>query len=55
MHSGNLEVQKQNTGVEGNKVAKDLPLIFKPLQLSYKDRIGDNFIWQKIQGLSSLV
>ncbi|MCW2256632.1 phosphatidylinositol-4,5-bisphosphate 4-phosphatase [Providencia alcalifaciens] len=55
MHSGNYEVQKQNTGVGGNKVTRDLPLIFKPIQLSYKERIDDNFIWKKIQGLSSIV
>ncbi|EKT57290.1 inositol phosphate phosphatase SopB [Providencia burhodogranariea DSM 19968] len=55
MHSGNFEIQKQNTGVGGNKVIRDLPLIFKPIQLSYKERVGDNFIWKKIQGLSSIV
>lgn len=52
LNSGNLEVQQYNTGVVGSKVAKDMP---KLLALSYKERIGNEFVRQQVQGLSSLV
>ncbi|WP_171923641.1 type III secretion system effector inositol phosphate phosphatase [Salmonella bongori] len=53
LNSGNLEIQKQNTGGAGNKVLKNLPP--EVLNLSYQRRIGDANIWQLVKGLSSLV
>lgn len=53
LNSGNLEIQKQNTGGAGNKVLKNLPP--EVLNLSYQRRIGDTNIWQLVKGLSSLV
>lgn len=53
LHSGNLEIQKQNTGGTGNKVMKNLAP--EVLNLSYQKRIGDASVWQSVKGLSSLV
>ncbi|EAW1720158.1 type III secretion system effector inositol phosphate phosphatase [Salmonella enterica subsp. indica] len=53
LNSGNLEIQKQNTGGAGNKVMKNLsPEI---LNLSYQKRVGDENIWQAVKGISSLI
>lgn len=53
LNSGNLEIQKQNTGGAGNKVMK----ILSPevLNLSYQKRVGDENIWQSVKGISSLI
>ncbi|EHN2143795.1 type III secretion system effector inositol phosphate phosphatase [Salmonella enterica subsp. diarizonae serovar 61:l,v:z35] len=53
LHSGNLEIQKQNTGGAGNKVMKNLSP--EVLNLSYQKRVGDENIWQSVKGISSLI
>ncbi|ENG0937009.1 SPI-1 type III secretion system effector inositol phosphate phosphatase SopB [Salmonella enterica] len=53
MNSGNLEIQKQNTGGAGNKVMKNLSP--EVLNLSYQKRVGDENIWQSVKGISSLI
>ncbi|ENY2088411.1 SPI-1 type III secretion system effector inositol phosphate phosphatase SopB, partial [Salmonella enterica subsp. enterica serovar Kentucky] len=53
LNSGNLEIQKQNTGGAGNKVLKNLSP--EVLNLSYQKRIGDENIWQSVKGISSLI
>ncbi|MGL4859805.1 MAG: inositol phosphate phosphatase SopB [Enterobacteriaceae bacterium] len=50
LNCGNFEVQRYNTGVIGCKVLNKLA--FKPLQLSYEQRIGDPEIWQQVAGLA---
>ncbi|MEG3127261.1 inositol phosphate phosphatase SopB [Pantoea cypripedii] len=49
---GNAEVQKYNTGVAGNKVLKELPLV--ALNLSHHDRIGNRDTFDQVAGLSEL-
>ncbi|EEE1931001.1 type III secretion system effector inositol phosphate phosphatase [Salmonella enterica subsp. diarizonae] len=53
LNSGNLEIQKQNTGGAGNKVMKNLSP--EVLNLSYQKRVGDENIWQSVKGISSLI
>ncbi|ECC1662284.1 type III secretion system effector inositol phosphate phosphatase [Salmonella enterica subsp. salamae] len=53
LNSGNLEIQKQNTGGAGNKVMKNLSP--EVLNLSYQKRVGDANIWQSVKGISSLI
>ncbi|EDR1711128.1 type III secretion system effector inositol phosphate phosphatase, partial [Salmonella enterica subsp. diarizonae] len=49
LNSGNLEIQKQNTGGAGNKVMKNLSP--EVLNLSYQKRVGDENIWQSVKGI----
>lgn len=51
--SGNLEIQKQNTGAPGNKVLKKLSNWGR--NLSLRDRIGDEKVFNKLQNLSPVV
>ncbi|MGL4905228.1 MAG: inositol phosphate phosphatase SopB, partial [Plesiomonas sp.] len=53
LNSGNLEVQAQNTGLTGNKVVKDVGISW--LNLSYKNRIGDDQVWNQSKGMSEFV
>ncbi|EDY3375671.1 type III secretion system effector inositol phosphate phosphatase [Salmonella enterica] len=53
LNSGNLEIQKQNTGGAGNKVMKNLSP--EVLNLSNQKRVGDENIWQSVKGISSLI
>ncbi|EAQ2105145.1 type III secretion system effector inositol phosphate phosphatase [Salmonella enterica subsp. arizonae] len=53
LNSGNLEIQKLNTGGAGNKVMKNLSP--EVLNLSYQKRIGNENIWQSVKGISSLI
>lgn len=53
LNSGNLEIQKQNTGGAGNKVMKNLSP--EVLNLSYQKRVGDENIWKSVKGISSLI
>lgn len=53
LNSGNMEIQKQNTGGVGNKVIKYLSP--EVLNLSYQARIGDDNIWRSVKGISSLI
>ncbi|CAJ0993664.1 inositol phosphate phosphatase SopB [Sodalis praecaptivus] len=50
LQSGNLEVQKQNTGVKGNKVAKTFKL--SSMNLSLTKRLGLGDVWSKVKGLA---
>ncbi|MFT8210154.1 MAG: inositol phosphate phosphatase SopB [Symbiopectobacterium sp.] len=52
LHGGNKEVQEYNTGVPGNKVAKQLPNL---LSLSTRQRIGDDHVFEDTRGLSEFV
>ncbi|MGL5990501.1 MAG: inositol phosphate phosphatase SopB [Plesiomonas sp.] len=53
LNSGNLEVQAQNTGLAGNKVVKDVGISL--FNLSYKNRIGDDQVWNQSKGMSEFV
>lgn len=53
INGGNLEVQAYNTGAQGNKVLKKLPL--SVMNLSYGERIGNRNVWKEAQGLSGRV
>lgn len=50
LQSGNLEVQKQNTGVKGNKFMKTFKL--SSLNLSFTKRLGLGDVCSKVKGLS---
>ncbi len=52
-HSGNLEIQKKNTGAPGNKVLKKISFYFG--NLSIRSRIDDADIFSRIKSYSSIV
>ena len=53
LESGNMEVQKQNTGVAGNKVLKGYKKF--GLNLSLAERVGSAEVFRDAQGWSGLV
>lgn len=57
LHSGNLEIQKKNTGAPGNIVLRNFPPLKKLIypKLSLKERIGDNEVFHRARGLSGVV
>ncbi|CRL44272.1 Inositol phosphate phosphatase IpgD [Sodalis glossinidius str. 'morsitans'] len=52
MKSGNMEIQRCNTGVKGNKVLKKFKL--PCFNLSLSRRIGLDALWSRAKGLSHL-